>query len=68
MLYFGMINWTHTWLDPRGTVEPERIATLAAEIFSQRHRRKRCLKDRGSLQKPHSSYTRYLQTAILRRL
>jgi AcrR family transcriptional regulator len=33
MLYFGMINWTHTWLDPRGTVEPERIATLAAEIF-----------------------------------
>ena len=33
MLYFGMINWTHTWLDPRGAVEPERIATLAAEIF-----------------------------------
>jgi AcrR family transcriptional regulator len=33
MLYFGMINWTHTWLDPRGTVEPERIATLAAETF-----------------------------------
>jgi len=33
MLYFGMINWTHTWLDPHGPVEPERIATLAAGIF-----------------------------------
>ena len=33
MLYFGMINWTHTWLDPRGAVEPDRIATLAATLF-----------------------------------
>jgi len=33
MLYFGMINWTHTWLDPGGRVEPERIAALAVEIF-----------------------------------
>jgi len=33
MLYFGMINWTHTWLDPRGALEPERIAALAAKVF-----------------------------------
>lgn len=33
MLYFGMINWLHTWLDPAGPVEPTRIAELAAEIF-----------------------------------
>jgi AcrR family transcriptional regulator len=33
MLYFGMINWTHTWLDPSGAVEPERIAALAADII-----------------------------------
>jgi|SRR5580698_9220532 len=33
MLYFGMINWTHTWLDPRGPVAPERIAGLAATLF-----------------------------------
>jgi AcrR family transcriptional regulator len=33
MLYFGMINWTHTWLDPGGAVEPERIAALAADVF-----------------------------------
>jgi AcrR family transcriptional regulator len=33
MLYFGMINWTHTWLDPRGRANPEDIANLAAEIF-----------------------------------
>lgn len=33
MLYFGMINWTHTWLDPGGRVEPERIAALTVEIF-----------------------------------
>ncbi|HEX3430810.1 MAG TPA: TetR/AcrR family transcriptional regulator [Rhizomicrobium sp.] len=33
MLYFGMINWMHTWLDPAGPVKPARIAELAAEIF-----------------------------------
>ena len=33
MLYFGMINWTHTWLDPEGAATPEQIAALAAEIF-----------------------------------
>jgi AcrR family transcriptional regulator len=33
MLYFGMINWTHTWMDASGPVKPEKIARLAANIF-----------------------------------
>jgi AcrR family transcriptional regulator len=33
MLYFGMINWMHTWLDPQGPVKPARIAELAANVF-----------------------------------
>jgi AcrR family transcriptional regulator len=33
MLWFGMINWMHTWLHPDGPVPPFRIAELASEIF-----------------------------------
>lgn len=33
MLFFGMINWTHTWLDPEGRVRPARVAELAANLF-----------------------------------
>jgi len=33
MLYFGMINWMHTWLDPEGRARPSEIADLAASIF-----------------------------------
>jgi AcrR family transcriptional regulator len=33
MLYFGMINWTHTWLDPDGRADPKRVATLAVNLF-----------------------------------
>ena len=33
MLYFGMINWTHTWFDPEGRATAEQIAALAAGIF-----------------------------------
>lgn len=33
MLYFGMLNWTHTWLDPDGPANPQQIAELAADIF-----------------------------------
>ena len=33
MLWFGMINWMHTWLDPAGPVPPSRIAELAADVF-----------------------------------
>ncbi len=33
MLYFGMINWTHIWMDPKGRANPARIAALAVNIF-----------------------------------
>lgn len=33
MLYFGMINWTHIWMDPKGRAKPPRIAELAVNIF-----------------------------------
>ena len=33
MLFFGMINWTHTWFNPKGKVSPERLADLAAGIM-----------------------------------
>ena len=33
MLYFGMINWTHTWMDASGPAKPDKIAKLAANIF-----------------------------------
>ncbi len=33
MLYFGMINWTHTWMDPSGPAKPAKIAELAANLF-----------------------------------
>ena len=33
MLYFGMINWTHTWYDPNGAATPEQIADLATSVF-----------------------------------
>jgi len=33
MLYFGMINWMHTWLDPAGRAKPAKIADLAVNIF-----------------------------------
>jgi hypothetical protein len=33
MLYFGMINWMHTWLDAEGRAKPGRIAELAVNIF-----------------------------------
>ena len=33
MLYFGMINWMHTWLDAHGRAKPSQIAELAANIF-----------------------------------
>jgi AcrR family transcriptional regulator len=35
MLYFGMINWMHTWLNPEGPGKPAEIAELAANIFLQ---------------------------------
>jgi AcrR family transcriptional regulator len=33
MIYFGMINWTHTWFDPKGALCATEIAKLAVNIF-----------------------------------
>ncbi len=33
MLFFGMINWTHTWWDPAGALGPDDIARMAADTF-----------------------------------
>lgn len=33
MLFFGMINWTHNWYDPKGAVSSARLADLAVELF-----------------------------------
>jgi AcrR family transcriptional regulator len=35
MLYFGMINWTHTWFDPKGPVTPDAIADMAADMATR---------------------------------
>ena len=32
MLFFGMINWTHTWFRPDGRVDAERLADLAVDM------------------------------------
>jgi AcrR family transcriptional regulator len=33
MLFFGMINWTHTWFRPDGTVSPDSLANLAVDVM-----------------------------------
>jgi AcrR family transcriptional regulator len=33
MIYFGMINWTHTWFDPKGALSAAEVAELAVGIF-----------------------------------
>ena len=33
MLFFGMINWTHTWFRPGRAVSPEQLAELAVELM-----------------------------------
>ena len=32
MLFFGAINWTHTWFDPKGAVSAERLADMAVDL------------------------------------
>ena len=32
MLFFGTINWTHTWYDPKGAVAPEALANMAVDL------------------------------------
>ncbi|MGH6617564.1 TetR/AcrR family transcriptional regulator [Sphingomonas sp.] len=33
MMFFGMLNWTHTWFDPSGPVKGAEIADMAADMF-----------------------------------
>jgi AcrR family transcriptional regulator len=33
MLFFGMINWTHTWFRPGGNMRAEEIAGLAVDLM-----------------------------------
>jgi AcrR family transcriptional regulator len=33
MLYFGMINWAHTWFRPGGAISPKQFANLAVDTF-----------------------------------
>lgn len=33
MLFFGMINWTHTWYDPAGPISTERFADLTVSLL-----------------------------------
>lgn len=33
MIYFGMINWTHTWYDPSGALDADAIADLVVSTF-----------------------------------
>ncbi len=32
MLFFGMINWTHTWFDPKGPVSAGALAEMAVDL------------------------------------
>lgn len=33
MLFFGAINWTHTWFDAGGSVTPQRLADMAVDTL-----------------------------------
>jgi AcrR family transcriptional regulator len=33
MMYFGMLNWTHTWFDRAGPITIKTVADIAADIF-----------------------------------
>ena len=33
MLFFGMINWTHTWFSPSGPISPDEIADMACNMI-----------------------------------
>ncbi|MBL8542646.1 MAG: TetR family transcriptional regulator [Hyphomonadaceae bacterium] len=32
MLYFGQINWTHTWFNPRGPISAGALAEMAVDV------------------------------------
>lgn len=33
MMFYGLINWTYIWYDPRGPIAPDQLARLAADLF-----------------------------------
>ncbi len=33
MMFFGMLNWTHTWFDKSGTVTIKKVADIATDMF-----------------------------------
>lgn len=33
MLFFGMLNWTHTWFKPKGAVSRDELAEMAAGVI-----------------------------------
>jgi len=33
MLFFGMLNFTHVWYNPKGSVSPKKLADIAANMF-----------------------------------
>jgi AcrR family transcriptional regulator len=33
MLFFGMINWTHTWFRPAGALSAEQLADMAVDLM-----------------------------------
>jgi AcrR family transcriptional regulator len=33
MIYFGMINWTHTWFDAKGSVSPQQFTKIAVDVM-----------------------------------
>ena len=34
MLFFGMINWTHTWFNPKGAISRDELAEIAVQTIS----------------------------------
>jgi len=33
MIFFGMLNWTYTWYDPKGPLGPQDFADLAVDLY-----------------------------------
>jgi AcrR family transcriptional regulator len=33
MLFFGMINWTHTWFNPQGALTTDELAEMSAKLM-----------------------------------
>lgn len=33
MMFYGLINWTYIWYDPKGPVAPDELARIAADLF-----------------------------------